>query len=120
MWGLGLLGTRGMILTGLTLAGIAVLGLLIWRMNYLSDKVATQNVAIAGYERTMAELLRDTVLRERIALADNAATLADERTRATEIGLIEGTRDEEDGPVAPVLAATVERLFRDHPGTGSD
>lgn len=111
MWGMLLRNPRASIMTGLGLALLIVLGLLIWRVNYLSDRTAKQEVAIAGYEKAMADLEHNTALREAITRRDNLDSLANERNRAMMIGDIEGTGNEEDGAVAPVLRNTIERLF---------
>lgn len=119
MWGLSFL-NKGLVALGLTAAGIVILGLLVWRLSVVSDQLAVERRENQRYEAAFKAMAEADALRSQLSLADSRDTLAIERTRAEEIGLIEGTRDEEDGPVAPVLAATIERLFRDHPGTGSD
>lgn len=110
MWGLSFL-NRGMVTMGLTVAGIVILGLLVWRLSYLSEKVDTLEIENTRYEAAFKAMAEGERLRSELAMADNRDTIADERTRAEEIGLIEGTSNEEDGPVAPVLSRTIERLW---------
>lgn len=118
MWGLTLSG-RAMAAIALTGAGIVILGLLVWRLSYLSDKVDTLEIENTRYKAAFKALQEGEELRAALAFADNRDTLANERSRSELIGLIEGTKNEEDGPVAPVLAHTIERLFS-QPGTGDN
>lgn len=94
----------------LALATVIVMALLLWRINYLSDKVADQKTAIKGYQTTISELKDDSELRDRLAMADANDSVANERSRADVIGVINATQDSYG--CSDVVNATLDSLRR--------
>jgi len=73
---------------GIALAGLIMLGLLSWRVNYLSDKVSDQKAALLGYRATISQLQSDVKLRDQVSMADHEATIANEIERFEIIGAL--------------------------------
>jgi len=100
------------------ISGIIIMGLLTWRVNYLSDKVSMQGAALKGYETTVKQLRDNAELRDNIALNDRNDSVANEMDRAEIIGDI--GNEEENGNCSDVVHNTIKRVLRSDSSTSSD
>ncbi len=102
------------------LAMAAFLGWITWQGQHittLKGKLAVSQASIVSYEESLSVLQADT--KAKIQALEEEKNREIERTKTQErlLGRIEGASDEQNGPVAPVLRDTVERLYGRTPDT---
>lgn len=102
---------KGLLIKGaIGLAAFAVVGLLLWRNNYLDEQraLAEQQLII------LQDAYNDTVDQYESQLDAMENVAQEQATRAASTAVIKeeirDSTDAEDGPVAPVLQRTLDRL----------
>ena len=109
MWSLILknpIRSAGTLIAGI---GLIAMGFLLWRVNYLSNRVSAQEMAIKGYQTTITELQHNAERRDAIALRDNKDSISNELNRADIIGDIKS--EQEDGKCSAVVRNTINKLL---------
>jgi len=81
------------------------------KIKHLTAENAIQTAAIGRYQSTIAQLQEYSALREGLSNDDTIDSLENERSRATIIGIIGGTKNEDNDIIAPVLLNTIDSLF---------
>ena len=99
---------------GSFLAMAAVLGWITWQdhqVSTLKRELQEARASAASYEQTLTALQTDT--KAKIAALEAERDRQISRTKNMErlLGRIEGASDENNGPVAPVLRDTIDRLY---------
>lgn len=77
----------------------------------LEEKLLASQVSAASYEKALAELQADTAAKIEALDIENRQSIARAKTLERLLGNIEGISDEKDGPCAPVLCGTIDRLY---------
>lgn len=99
---------------GSFIAMAAFLGWISWqdhRITTLKRELQTAEASVASYQQGMATLQADTKAKIEALEAERNREISRTQNMERLLGRIEGASDEKDGPVAPVLRDTIDRLY---------
>ena len=97
---------------GLAIAAVAIIALLLWRIDYLAERNAQYKLNESGYKTTIKELRDDAALRDAVALADRNDSVANEMERSEVLNEISSHEDAHD--CGSVVNGTIDRLLSQH------
>ena len=101
-------------ITGAVLAVAALAGLFAWQDQQIRSLRSERDRAVASaasYESSLEILRADMAAKIKALEKERNREIARSRDLQRLLGQIEGASDEKDGPVAPVLRDTIERLY---------
>lgn len=107
-------------LLGGFLAMAAFLGWISWqdhRITTLKRELLAAQMSAASYQTGLANLQADTKAKIEALEAERNREISRTKNMERLLGRIEGESDEKDGPVAPVLRDTIDRLYERSPDT---
>jgi hypothetical protein len=102
-------------LAGSVLAVVMLAGLFTWQDHRIRTLKAERDRAVASvasYESSLETLRADIAVKIQALEHERDREVARTRNLQRLLGQIEGTSNEKDGPVAPVLRGTFDRLYR--------
>ena len=81
------------------------------QVHRLKKELAAAQTSVASYEESLAVLQADSKAKIEALEIDKNRSIARAKNLERLLGNIEGTSDEKDGPCAPVLCGTIDRLY---------
>lgn len=78
----------------------------------LKKELAAAQTSVASYEESLAVLQADSKAKIEALEIEKNQSIARAKNLEHLLGNIEGTSHEKDGPCAPVLCGTIDRLYR--------
>lgn len=99
--------------------GLAAVVLIIWHAATLASDNKALRVSLKTAQDQITEMKKTDALKDRLSASDAATVIHNERGRSAGIIEIERTKPNENGPLAPVLSNTYDRLLSTLPEAGN-